>query len=64
MVDRLYTIRELTAVFYSQWHEPQEISKYEERMFTDLVAALEDPERCQCVGEDGRLMNKCDECPR
>lgn len=63
-MDRLYSVKELTAVFYSQWHDPDEVDKYETRMFTDLVEALEDPERCQCIGDDGRLLNKCDECPR
>jgi len=62
--ERTYSIKEMVAVFYSQWVAPQEVDKNEKRMMTDLVEALEDPNRCQCVGEDGRLLNKCDECPR
>lgn len=62
--ERSYTVQELTAVFYSQWEDPQEIDKYEHRMFNDLIEALQDPNRCQCIGDDGRLVNRCDECPR
>jgi hypothetical protein len=62
--EKSYTVRELTAVFYGQWKAPQVISKYEERMFTDLIDALEQPDRCQCIGEDGRFKYACDLCPR
>lgn len=62
--ERAYTIKEMVAVFYSQWVAPQEVDKNEKRMMTDLVEALEDPNRCQCIGDDMRLLNDCENCPR
>jgi len=59
-----FSVRELTAVFYSQWEAPQEVDKYEERMFADLIEALQDPNRCICIGDDDRLINDCSNCAR